>query len=150
MAIPVPHAAFYYLDKFVLLASGKALHLYHYQIDLLSSDSLIRQPSPGRARVAHSFVHDHAQKVSPSLPLPIIVQREPSRRMLCVRLTPLPSPSLLGRKLHRHSSSPSSRVWSLTADESTSRSAGDVLRLPERGAVADRHHGLLGSVHLGG
>jgi len=59
----IAHCGFFYLDKFVLLASGRHVLLYQYQIDRLSKDALIRQHPKGKCKMVHSW--DHAgQKVT--------------------------------------------------------------------------------------
>ena len=59
----VAHCSFFYLDKFVLVASGRHVLLYQYQIDRLSKEALIRQHPQGRCRIVHSWEHA-AQKVT--------------------------------------------------------------------------------------
>eukprot|EP00066_Takifugu_rubripes_P002356 XP_003964244.2 PREDICTED: WD repeat-containing protein 27 [Takifugu rubripes] len=60
---PIKSAQFYYLDKFLLLASGPSLHLYLYNIDT-SSDDIKRYKKRSVVKLAGSFESTSATNIT--------------------------------------------------------------------------------------
>ncbi|XP_058953759.2 WD repeat-containing protein 27 [Pocillopora verrucosa] len=60
----ITQAKFYYVDKFVLLASGNGLHMYKYHIDTGQKDDVKRYQTNNKYKLVKIFQQERAQQIT--------------------------------------------------------------------------------------